>query len=122
MITTGIGRFTRDPVLKKVGDTNVCEFSLAVDERRKIKDKNETIAHFFNFAVWDKAAELIVQYCKKGDQIYFVATPRQEKWVDKETGKNREKVMFRMNEFSFIGGRRQEGTEKKEEAADAAPF
>lgn len=117
MNATGIGRFTKDPELKQVGPTTVCEFSLAVDERRKVGDKVERVAHFFNFVAWDKGAELIVKYCKKGDQLYFEATPRQEKWVDKTTGKNREKVTFRLNEFTFL-----QKSAKKETAEESAPF
>lgn len=108
MITSsGIGRFVKDPVIKDVGSSRVCEFALAVDERRKGKDgKSEKIAHFFNFAVWDKAADVISEHCKKGDAIYFVATPRQEKWKDKTDGSNREKVVFRITEFSFVSSKK----------------
>lgn len=99
----GIGRFVRDPELKQVGDTHVCEFSLAVNEYRKIGGEKKKIASFFDFQIWDKAAELIVKYCKKGSEIFIEATPRQDKWIDKTTEQNRSKVLFRIDNFKFIG-------------------
>jgi len=102
MKTIGIGRFVRDPELKEVGNTHVCEFSLAVNEYRKINGERKKYTNFFDFVIWDKAAELIAKYKVKGDLIYVVATARQDKWVDKETGGNRSRVVFRVDDFTFI--------------------
>ena len=101
----GVGRFVKYPTLKPVGDTHVCEFSLAVNEFRKINGERRAVAHFFDFTVWDKAAEVICKYKKKGDMLEFVATPRQEKW-ETEEGKTRSKVTFRIDDFTFISSGR----------------
>jgi single-strand DNA-binding protein len=118
--SSGVGRFVRDPELKTVGQTVVCEFALAVDERRKIGDKSENVANFFNFVAWDKGAETLVKYCKKGDQIYFEATPRQEKWTDKTTGKPRDKVIFRVNQFKFLA--KKQAADSSAPVEEEAPF
>lgn len=123
IVSSGVGRFVKDPELKTVGQTVVCEFALAVDERRKIGDKTENVASFFNFQAWDKGAELLTKYCKKGDMIYFEATPRQEKWVDKTTGKNRDKIVFRLNQFRFLSKKNEgSGSGDAPVAEDEAPF
>jgi len=101
MTLSGVGRFVRDPELKPVNDTNVCEFSLAVNEYRKVGGERKKFAHFFDCVIWDKAAEVIAQYCNKGDMIEIRATPRQDKWQDSE-GRNRSRVVFRVDEFSFL--------------------
>lgn len=102
MTLSGVGRFTRDPELKAVGETHVCEFSLAVNEYRKVGGERKKFAHFFDFVIWDKAAEVVNQYCNKGDMIEVRATPRQDKWVDSQSGGNRSRIVFRVDEFSFL--------------------
>ena len=101
MTLSGVGRFVRNPEIKAVNDTHVCEFSLAVNEFRKVGGERKKFAHFFDFVIWDKAAEVIAEYCGKGDLIEVRATPRQDKWQDSE-GRNRSRVVFRVDEFSFL--------------------
>ena len=98
----GVGRFVADPVLQPVGETNVCKFSLAVNEYRKVNGERKQYAHFFDFEIWDKAAELIHKYRRKGDLIEFYGTARQQKWNDKQTGESRSKIVFRMDDFTFL--------------------
>lgn len=114
MTLSGVGRFVRDPEMKAVNDTHVCEFSLAVNEFRKVGGERKKFAHFFDFVIWDKAAEVINQYCAKGDLIEVRATPRQDKWQDNE-GRNRSRVVFRVDEFSFLP-RNAASTPPQEEA------
>ena len=99
MSMSGVGRFVKDPELKAVGDTHVCEFSLAVNEFRKTNQEN--VAHFFDFVIWDKAAEVITKYCHKGDMIEIIATPRQDKWKDAED-RGRSRVVFRVDRFNLM--------------------
>lgn len=113
----GVGRFAADPVSKQVGNTSVCEFRLAVQEYRKINGERKTFTSFFDFVVWDAAAELISLYKKKGDLLLFYATPRQDTWVDKTTGNKRSKVIFRIDEFQFLA--RHNRKEEEEEVVDA---
>jgi len=98
----GVGRFVADPVLHQVGETNVCKFSLAVNEFRKVAGERKKYAHFFDFEIWDKAAELIHKWRRKGDLIEFYGTARQQKWNDKVSGEPRSKVVFRMDDFTFL--------------------
>ena len=101
MTLSGVGRFVRDPELKPVGETRVCEFSLAVNEYRKVNGERKKFAHFFDCVIWDKAAEVITEYSHKGDLIEIRATPRQDKWQDKD-GNNRSRIVFRIDEFNFM--------------------
>jgi single-strand DNA-binding protein len=127
MTLSGVGRFVRDPEMKAVNDTHVCEFSLAVNEYRKVGGERKKFAHFFDFVIWDKAAEVINEYCGKGDLIEIRATPRQDKWQDGE-GRNRSRVVFRVDEFSFLprstSSAKDETSSEAEEAEDdgTSPF
>jgi single-strand DNA-binding protein len=111
----GVGRLAHDPELRYTPNGKaVCEFSLAVNEYRKINGERKKFAHFFKFVVWDKAAELICQYCKQGDELQVRGTPREDRW-EQDDGQKRSRIVFRLDEFEF--GRRA----AKNIAADEAP-
>lgn len=120
----GVGRFTADPVATQVKDTIVCKFSLAVPEYRKVNGERKKVTHFFDFEIWDKAAELIVQYKKKGDLLLVEATPRQDRWED-DQGNKKQKVIFRVDNFEFISSGKPEGVPEKEhdtKSDEGTPF
>lgn len=57
------GNLTKDPELKTTqGGKKVASFSVAINE-----GKDKTL--FLNCVAWEKTAELIAQYCKKGDRL-----------------------------------------------------
>lgn len=99
----GIGRFVAKPELKQTTQgVAIAEFTLVFNEKRKVADKLLEQPHFFDFVIWDKAAELVCKTFDKGDIINVVsATPRQNKWEDKE-GKKHSKVIFRIDSFEFV--------------------
>lgn len=121
----GVGRLVRDPELKQTENSCVSQFSMAVDEYRKINGERKKFTHFLDFVVWDKGAELICEYVRKGDQLEVLATPRQEKWNDKETGAPRSKLVFRVDEFKFMDSRKSQVEEQETETEvepEEAPF
>ena len=64
-----IGRLTKDPELRTTPTgRNVCQFSVAVN-RTYTGANGEREADFINCVVWDKQAENLVKYQKKGNQI-----------------------------------------------------
>lgn len=65
-----VGRLTRDPELRSVGSNNakVCSFTLAVDSRFKGQDGQRT-ADFIPCVIWNRPAEVLAQYTKKGSLI-----------------------------------------------------
>lgn len=63
-----IGRLTRDPELRKTTNgTSVCSFTLAVN-RRQNQDGTQD-ADFINCVAWNKLADNIQLYQKKGNQL-----------------------------------------------------
>lgn len=64
-----IGRLTKDPELRTTPTgRNVCQFSVAVN-RAYTNANGEREADFINCVVWDKQAENLARYQKKGKQI-----------------------------------------------------
>ena len=101
MLLVGTARFVKDPELTKVGDTVKSSFSLVHNEYYKNSDGEKVNkAHYFDFEVWDSAAEYICKHCKKGDKIFFEATPKQEKW--EKDGQTKQRVLFRINKFDVF--------------------
>lgn len=88
------GNITKDPdVRKTTTDKTTCSFGVAVNEG---KDCTE----FFNCVAWEKTADLISQYCKKGDRISLTGRVQTRKWQDKE-GKDRYTTEVVVNAFDF---------------------
>ena len=79
-----IGRLTRDPELSTTPTgRNVCQFSVAVS-RNFTNANGEREADFINCVVWDKQAENLVKYQKKGNQIAVEGRIQTRNYDDKD--------------------------------------
>ena len=79
-----IGRLTRDPELRTTSTgRNVCQFSIAVN-RTYTSASGEREADFINCVVWDKQAENLVKYQKKGNQIAVDGRIQTRNYDDKD--------------------------------------
>lgn len=80
-----MGRLVNDPEVKETENGNkVANIRLAVDRDYKDKD-GKKITDFFNFALWNKEAERIKEYSKKGAIILLEGNFANRK--DSESGK-----------------------------------
>lgn len=97
-----IGRLTADPNMRYFESGKViAKFHLAVN-----RSKEET--DFFEMEAWEKTAEVIGQYCKKGSQIGVSGRLLQERWPDKTTGANRSKVVVRCQRIELLGSKSEQ--------------
>ena len=71
------GRITKDLEMKNTAKTNILNFSLAV-----YRDKDTT--DFLDCTAFNKTAELILQYCKKGSKILVSGALQNNNYNDKE--------------------------------------
>ena len=79
-----IGRLTRDPELRTTPTgRNVCQFSIAVN-RTYTSASGEREADFINCVVWDKQAENLAKYQKKGNQIAVDGRIQTRNYDDKD--------------------------------------
>ena len=79
-----IGRLTKDPELRTTPTgRNVCQFSVAVS-RNFTNANGEREADFINCVVWDKQAENLVKYQKKGNQIAVDGRIQTRNYDDKD--------------------------------------
>ena len=96
-----IGRLVRDPELRYTG-TNipVATFSIAVN-RNFANAAGEREADFINCVVWDKQAENLVKYQKKGNQIAVDGRIQTRNYEDKD-GKRVYVTEILANNISFL--------------------
>lgn len=67
-----VGRLTKDVELKRTqNQTTYCNFTIAVDRRFKDANGNRQ-ADFINCVAWQKTAEFIQKYFKRGNRIGIV--------------------------------------------------
>ena len=91
------GRLTSDPEIKQTpGGKMVCQFSVAVN--RKGKDQP---TDFINCVAWEKSAELLSKYFRKGSSICVVGELQVRQWKDKDGG-NRYATEVRVSEINFV--------------------
>lgn len=94
-----IGRLTKDPELKTTqSGKSVCSFSLAVDGVKK----KET--HFIDCVAWNKTAENLAKFKKKGEQIAITGRLTTRNFEDRN-GNKRKAVEVTVNDLQFIGGK-----------------
>ena len=105
-----MGRLTSDVELRKTtSGKDVASFSLAVDKGGKDEG-----AFFFEVTAWDKLAELVSQYTKKGSKVLVEGRLAQDTWDDKETGKKRSKVTITATDVTFLDSKQDQGDKPKE--------
>lgn len=102
-----IGRLTANPELRYTTSNNaVTTFSIAVDRNFKNEDGNKE-ADFINIVAWNKKAELINQYLKKGDKVGIIGR-LQVRSYQNEKGQNRYVTEVVADEVEFLNSKKSE--------------
>lgn len=95
-----IGNLGKDPELKYFDNGNrVANFSVAL---RGFKE-DETL--WLDCEAWNKTADIMADYCHKGDKIGLSGSLKAQKWTDKETGKERSKIIFNVSQLTLLGAK-----------------
>ena len=84
-----MGRLTRDPEVKytQTNNVQVTNFTLAVN-RRFAKQGEERQADFINIVAWNKTAEFVSKYFKKGQQVGIIGRLQTRNWEDEQGQKH----------------------------------
>ena len=97
-----IGRVTKDPELKALpSGTQVCSFSLAVNNTYKDKEGNKKEdVEFVNCVAFGKSGEVIAQYMKKGSLLYVEGRIQTRSWEGTDGKKNyRTEIIVEKSQF-----------------------
>ena len=108
-----IGRMGKDPELRRTqSGTAVTSFSLATSEKFKDKQgQQQEETEWHNCSVWNKAAEIIAQYCKKGSMIYVEGKLKTRSWEDNGVKKYATDIIVR--EFQFLDSKPQDNQQQQ---------
>ena len=102
-----IGRLTKDPELRYTQSNMACaEVDIAINNG-KDKNDNDRPADFIRVVVWDKQAENLKQYQKKGSQVAVEGSIKTQSWED-EQGNKRYRTYVLARKVIFLDSRRIE--------------
>ena len=110
-----MGNLTREPELKYLPKgTAVCEIGLAVNRITKTEsgEKRETVT-FVDVTLFGRTAEIVGEYCKKGNPLHVSGRLSLDQWTDKETGKKRSKLKIIGENIQLLGGKRDDDEGKE---------
>lgn len=82
---TLLGRLTRDPDVRRNGDTVIARYTLAVD--RRFKRDGDPTADFINCVVFGKGAEFTEKYLRKGVKIAVVGRIQTGSYTNQQGNK-----------------------------------
>ena len=98
-----IGRLTKDPEIRATQTgKKVASFSLAVNEG---KDSNgQEIVQFFNCSGWDRLAEIVELYVKKGTKVAVIGSLKNRTW-DKPDGTKGNATDIQVKELEILSSK-----------------
>ena len=107
-----LGRVGSDPELRRTqSGMAVVQLRLATDRRNGNGD-SQTDWH--TVVSWDKQAEAVAQYVRKGERLYIAGRLNQHTW-ETDSGQRRSRTEVHASEVIFLGssngGRSENGTE-----------
>lgn len=104
-----IGRMTADAELKNTATgKTVVNFTLAVE-----REKKDSGADFINCEAWDKLAELVHQYCHRGDKVAVEGRITVRSY--ERDGKKQYQTNVVARDVEFLETKRQTQTAPKKE-------
>ena len=124
-----MGNLTRDPELRTAGANGmkVASFGLAVND--SYRDRSGNVMErpvFTDVEVWDKQAENVAQYLRKGRLVLVDGRLQMDVW-EKE-GQRRTKLKVRAATVKFLPqpgpqqGQPQQDSPRQQDAQDILPF
>lgn len=96
------GRMARDPELRQTtAGKSVCNFTIACDAGKARTD-------WFDVVAWEKSAEFICKYFRKGSMILVEGRLQSRKYQDKN-GNQRTAIEVVAVNVNFCGGKQENG-------------
>ena len=115
-----IGNLTRDPQLSYLpSQAAVVEFGLATNRKWTAQDGTQgQETCFVDCQMFGKRAEVINKYLHKGDPLFVEGRLKFDSWQGQD-GTKRSKLRVFVENFEFIGGRREGGQQGGQQGGGA---
>jgi single-strand DNA-binding protein len=100
-----LGRLGKDPEMRATaGGMTIANFTLATSDRTKDAQGNwQDHTEWHNLVAFQRTAEIVRDYVKKGTQLFIEGKIQSRSWDDKETGQKKYKTEILVNELSLLG-------------------
>lgn len=107
-----LGNVGKDPEIRSTpGGTMVANFTLATSDRQKDAQGNwQDRTEWHNLVAFQRTAEIIRDYVKKGTKLYVEGKIQTRSWDDKESGQKRYRTEIIVNDLSLLSGRDDGGS------------
>src|ERR1051326_6875189 len=100
-----VGNLGKDPEIKYTpSGVPVAKFSLATNER--FKDKNgewQDRTEWHNIVAWQRLAEIVGEYVKKGSKVYIEGKLQTSSWEDKQSGEKKYRTEVIAQDLVLLG-------------------
>ena len=110
------GRLAQDPDIRmsRDGQTMIATYTLAVDTGK------DTEADYYDCKCFNKSAQFVEKYLRKGTKIAVTGSLSTERWNDKESGRPRRAIKINVRQHEFCEAKKQEST--WQEPQEELPF
>lgn len=100
-----IGRLGQEPEIRYMPNGKAaCNISLAVSEKYTDKQGNkQEVTEWVRVSAFDKLAEIMGQYVKKGDALFISGKMRTRKWQNQQ-GQDQYTTEIIANQMQMLGG------------------
>jgi single-strand DNA-binding protein len=109
---TLLGNVGKDPEIRSTpGGTMVANIALATSDRQKDAQGNwQDHTEWHNLKAFNRTAEIVRDYVKKGSKLYIEGKITTNSWEDKETHQKRYRTEILVNELVLLSGREEGGS------------
>ncbi len=106
-----LGNVGKDPEFRATASgTTVANFSLATTDRTKDATGNWTDrTEWHNLVAFQRTAEIVRDYVKKGSKLYIEGKIQTRSWDDKTSGEKKYRTEVLVNELVLLSGRGEGG-------------
>ncbi len=118
-----LGHVGKDPQMRATQSGKaVANFSLATTERQKQGDEWVDKTEWHNLVAFQRTAEVIRDYVKKGSHILVEGKLQTQSWDDKESGQKKYRTEIIVNEVTLLGNgqRRENGNGESQSSTSSA--
>ena len=105
-----VGRLGKDPEIRAMPNgKSVANFSVATSRQWKNQNgEKQEETEWSNIVAYDKLADIIGKYLRKGSQVYLEGRLQTRRWQDKE-GKDRYTTEIIASEMQMLDGKKDSG-------------
>lgn len=116
-----LGNLGKDPEVKYTpSGTPVARFTLATNERFKDKAGEwQERTEWHTIVAWQRLAEIVGEYLKKGSKVYIEGRLQTSSWEDKQSGEKKYRTEIIVNDLVLLSGRGETDGEGRASRASA---